>query len=110
VAWLAEGHWLDLAGAANGHAARLRRELASTDRVRIAWPCESNETFVVLERTVFDSLLAAGASMYEWYPAAMPDGVGLADDEVLVRLVTSFDSTDADIDALMAAVRSAPAG
>ena len=107
LAWLADDHWLDLARAANRQANRLRTELDPLDRVRLAWPSESNESFIVLERNLFDHLMAAGASMYEWYPNALPGGEELADSEMLARLVTSFATTDAHIDDFVAAVRGA---
>lgn len=110
LAWLADDHWLDLARTANDGANRLRRELENVDGIRAAWPCQSNETFVVIDRTVFDSLTAAGASMYEWYPNALPEGETLESHEVLARLVTSFATTDAHIDAFFEAVRSTAAG
>lgn len=106
VAWLTNGHWLDLARTANAMAERLRGELASLDGARVAWSSQSNETFAVFDRVVFDALVRAGVSMYEWYPNAMPDGETIADDEVLARLVTSFATTNADIDAFAAAARS----
>jgi threonine aldolase len=106
TAWLADGHWLDLARTANGHARRLRCEIETLDGIRLAWPCESNETFVVIDRSVYDVLVAAGVSMYEWYATALPDGQTLSGDEVLVRLVTSFATRDGEIDAFVTAVRS----
>lgn len=106
VAWLADDHWLDLARTANARAERLRQEIADLDGVRLAWECQSNETFVVIERRLFDSLIAAGVSMYEWYPNALPTDQPTADDEVLARLVTSFASTDAEVEAFATAVRS----
>jgi threonine aldolase len=109
LAWLADDHWLDLAHTANRHADRLRDELSRLDRVRISWPCESNESFVVLDRALFDRLMSNGASMYEWYPNALPAGEHLADGEVLARLVTSFATTDAHVDEFVAAVRDADA-
>lgn len=107
LAWLAEEHWLDLARTANGHADRLRHAVAGLDRVRLAWPSESNEMFVVLDRELYDSLTQAGASMYEWYPNALPAGERMADGEVLARLVTSFATTDADVDEFVSAARDA---
>ena len=107
LAWLADDHWIDLARTANRQANRLRAELSRLDQVRLAWPCESNESFVVLDRALFERLMAAGASMYEWYPNALPGGEELADGEVLARLVTSFATTDAHIDEFVAAVRTA---
>ncbi len=106
VAWLADDHWLELARAANDHASRLRREIRDLDGIRVAWPCESNETFAILDRALFVALLAAGASMYQWYPNALPAGAVLADGEVLARLVTSFATTDDDIDSFVAAARA----
>ncbi len=106
LAWLADDHWLELAGVANAHADRLRREIDGLDRIRVAWPCESNETFAVMDRPVFDALTAAGASMYEWYATSLPEGQVLADGEVLVRLVTSFATTSDHIDSFVGAIRS----
>ena len=74
--------------------------------MRLAWPCQSNETFAIVERRLFDSLLAAGVSMYEWYPDALPADQPIGDDEVLTRLVTSWATTEVDIDAFVAAARA----
>lgn len=104
-AWLADDHWLDLARHANAAADRLRSEIERLPGVRLAWPSESNESFVVFDRSLFEHLLAAGVSMYEWYPDAMPDADQTADDEVLARLVTSFSTTDTDITDFAASVR-----
>lgn len=105
-AWLADGHWLDLARHANRAAERLRVELEALPGVRPAWSCQSNESFAVFDRRLFDALLTGGVSMYEWYANAMPSGREPADGEVLARLVTSFATTDAEIDAFATLVRS----
>jgi threonine aldolase len=107
LAWLADDHWLDLAGTANHFADRLRDALSRLDGIRLAWPSQSNESFVVLDRRVFERLTAAGATMYEWYPNSLPEGERLADGEVLARLVTSFATADAHVDEFVAAVRAA---
>jgi threonine aldolase len=101
TAWLGDEHWLDLARAANTTAERLRTEIERTNGMRLAWPCQSNETFVIFERPVYRRLAEAGVSMYEWYPNSLPADQTLADTEVLARLVTSFATTDADIDAFL---------
>ena len=113
AAWLADDHWLDLARQANAMAERLRGAVDTLPGVGLAWPSQSNESFVVFGRPLFDALLDAGASMYEWYPNAMPTGgdggdelAGLADDAVLARLVTSFATTESDIAAFAEAVTS----
>ena len=46
-AYLADGLWLRLAERANSSARQLARGLAATPGVRIAWPTEANEVFVV---------------------------------------------------------------
>lgn len=106
TAWLADDHWLDLGHQANGAAVSLRSAIDVLPGVRLAWPSQSNESFVVIDRPLFGALLDAGVSMYEWYPNALPAGDELADDEVLARLVTSFATSSDDIDAFVAAVRS----
>lgn len=104
TAWLADGHWLDLARHANRHADALRGAIERSPGVRLAWPSASNEVFAVFDRSVFDGLVAGGASMYEWYPNALPEGETLAADEVLARLVTSFATTDDDVERFTAAL------
>ncbi|MFW2335457.1 threonine aldolase family protein [Ilumatobacter sp.] len=106
VAWLADDHWLDLARHANAAAERLRRELADLPGIRLAWACQSNETFVLVDRPLFESLTAAGVSMYEWYPDALPADERIGDDELLARMVTSWATSDAEVDAFAAAVRA----
>lgn len=105
-AWLEDDHWIELARVANAMSVRLRGEIAALDGVRVAWPCDSNESFVVFERSVFDRLVAAGMSMYAWYPNAAPLETVIGDDEVLARLVTSFATTDDHVDAFVAAMRA----
>ncbi len=105
VAWLDDDHWLDLARTANSRAERLRRDIDGLAGIRLAWPCQSNETFAIVERRLFDSLIAAGVSMYEWYPDALPAGQPIGADEVLTRLVTSWATTEVEIDAFVDAAR-----
>ena len=104
VAWLSGGHWLDLARTANDAAHRLREAIERLDGVRLAWPCRSNESFVAIDRKLFDALRANGVSMYEWYPNALPADGRLTDGEILARLVTSFATTDDEIDDFEACV------
>lgn len=106
TAWLGEGHWLDLARHANQKADLLRAAIDDLDGVRIAWNCQSNETFAVFDKALFTRLLEAGVSMYDWYPNAMPDAHEIAEGELLARMVTSFATTDAEIEAFAAAARA----
>ena len=92
-AYLEQDRWLDLARHANAMADRLARELAAIGLPPV-WPVEANLVFVVLPRALDTSLTAAGASYYVRSSEAAPVGPG----EVLVRLVTSFSTEEADIE------------
>ena len=89
-AYLEHDLWLRLAGQANAMAARLAAGLAAVPGVRLRHPVEVNEVFADLPRPVVEGLLA--------------DGFGLYDrGEGEVRLVTAFNNTARQIDALVAA-------
>jgi len=103
-AWLADDHWLDLARHANAMANELRATIAELDGVQMAWDCQSNESFVVFEKVLFNKLLEAGASMYDWYATAMPAGERLAESDQLARMVTSFVTTSEQIEQFAVAV------
>lgn len=102
-AWLANDHWLDLAEHANTKAEELRRAIVALDGLRLAWDCQSNESFVIFDKALFSRLLEAGVSMYDWYLNAMPADEGIGDDEQLARMVTSFATTTEDIEAFVQA-------
>lgn len=91
-AWLENGLWLDLAGQANRAATRLAEGLARIEGVSLAHPVNGNEVFARLDPAVAEQLQAAGAGFYAW-----PDGSA--------RFVTSWCTTDAEIDALLNAAR-----
>lgn len=108
AAYLENGHWLDLAAAANGQAQRLAQGLAKIPGVRLPWPCEANEVFAILPRRIDAALKAAGAVYYPWtfHPSAgecAPPG----EDEVFVRLVTSFATPSCSVDRFLGVARGA---
>jgi len=94
-AFFAADLWLDLARHANAKADQLAARLAAAGLPPI-WPVDANEVFVILPRPVHMRLKAAGASYYERSAQRLPDG-SVCGDAVLVRLVTSFATTDDDI-------------
>ncbi|WP_255408165.1 threonine aldolase family protein [Macromonas nakdongensis] len=100
-AWLEDGHWLTLARQANRQAQRLSSGMVALPQVGLAWPTEANEVFLRMPRCLAQGLRQAGAHFYDWNPAALPSGHRLGDDEVLVRLVASFATSDADVEALL---------
>jgi threonine aldolase len=96
-AYLKDDLWLQLAGHANDMATRLRTGLTASNSARLAWETQSNELFVVLNKEKAKAAQEQGAHFYDWaIPQNMPQPVG--DDEVLIRLVTSFANSEADVD------------
>ena len=107
LAWLDDGHWLQLARHSNACAQRLAMALGRIKGVRIAWPVEANELFVVMPRAVDIELKAAGARYYAWSAERLAPPERPGNNDVLVRLVTSFNSRDEDIDRFAAIVAQA---
>jgi threonine aldolase len=96
-AFLADDHWLELARHANAMADRLATRLNAAG-VRPVWPVEANLLFVVLPETLDARLKAAGASYYVRRSESLPRGTAVEPGEMLVRLVTSFATTEAEVD------------
>jgi threonine aldolase len=95
-ALFADDLWLKLACHANAQADRLAAGLAAAGCVPV-WPVEANEVFVILPQRIDQRLKAAGATYHPWSSDGLPDGTTVAGDAVLVRLVTSFATTDGEI-------------
>jgi threonine aldolase len=94
-AFLSDDLWLILARRANRMADRLAKRLAAVGCPPI-WPVEANLVFVVMRRETHKRLQDAGATYYVMHSASLPETVDR--DCILVRLVTSFATTDVDID------------
>lgn len=106
VGWLEHGHWLELARHANDQAQLLAHELATMPGVRLAWPVEANELFAVLPASMVGELREHGATFYDWPTSALPPELALEPTERLIRLVTSFATTDEHRQALCAIARA----
>jgi threonine aldolase len=96
-AYLENGLWLELAGHANAMSDRLRAGLSGKNTVRLAWDTTANEVFAVMEKSSVERAREKGAKFHEWQP---PQGwLPLPrEDETLVRLVTSFATTQDEVD------------
>jgi threonine aldolase len=92
--WLKDNHWLDLALHANSQATALASQICSYDGVKLAWPVQSNELFVIMPKALAQYLRKAGAEFYDWYESTSPPGTVLTEDQTYVRLVTSFATQD----------------
>ena len=105
LAWLENGLWLDLAAHANAMADRLSHGLGGLPDVRLIGASQSNEIFARVPVAMVATLKSAGARFYEWGQPDDPPGFQT------VRLVTSFATEDAEIQAFLEAARkSAAAG
>ncbi|AXQ94078.1 beta-eliminating lyase-related protein [Cereibacter azotoformans] len=94
-ACLADGLWLRLARHANAAAARLAEGLAALPDVRLVAPAEANLIFAELPQPLAHRARAAGAVFYD---------MGGKGNRVRVRLVCSWNTSDAEVDAFVAAL------
>lgn len=92
LAFLADDYWLTLARHANAKADLLATQLTAIG-LKPVWPVEANLVFAVLPRALDAKLRAAGASYYVRSSDSLDVGAG----NVLVRLVTSFATTEEDV-------------
>ena len=99
VACLEQDLWLRHGRHANALATRLAQGLARYG-FTLVQPVEANEVFAALPVRLIARLRAQGFEFYEW-PAP------LVDNQAVVRLVTAYDMTEADVNALLAAVAAA---
>lgn len=91
TAYVENGLWLDMASASNAIAARITAELRDI-AARLVAPVEANEIFLELPGAVMDALEADGFQFYRR-------------SKTLARFVCRFDTTEAEADALAAALR-----
>jgi threonine aldolase len=92
LAYVEDGLWLRLAAAANAAAARIAAGIAGLPGVRLLAPVEANELFLELAGEAMEALEREGFQFYRR-------------SRTLARFVCRFDLTDAEADALVAALR-----
>jgi threonine aldolase len=101
LAYLEHDHWLGLARHANAMASLLAERLAQVPGVRLPWMPQVNEVFPVIPRRAEAALRAAGATFYDWKGRGLEPGEALSQEEMQLRLVTSFQTGEADIEAFV---------
>ena len=99
-AYLADGLWLRNAGRANARARELADGLAALPGARRLYPVEANEMFFELPAPVRAAFEAAGVLFYPW-PRLGPG---------VIRLLTSFETTESEIQAALEIARRALEG
>ena len=95
VALLRDGLCVRLATHANAMAARLEAGIRGIPGVILPTSCQANAVFPILPASVTANLRAAGHRFYTWDEATGQ-----------VRLMTSWDTTEAHVDALVEAIRA----
>jgi threonine aldolase len=96
-AYFHKGLWLDTARHANAMAKRLAGHVQASSKARLGWEPQANEVFPIIRLSEVESLKEAGAAFYPWHP---PHGFagGIGEDETLARFVTSFATTEDEVD------------
>jgi threonine aldolase len=91
--YLADDAWLSTAAHANAMAARLAAGIERAGTARLGWPPATNELFPVMAKETAARLREGGARFHTWQDLG---------EEEMVRLVTSFATTEAEVDGLLA--------
>lgn len=97
-AYLNDNLWLKMAGHANAMADRLRAGFSKSAAVRLAWPSDGNEVFAIMKTAHHQKLQELGAQFASWAPGP----IVLEQDETVVRLVASFNTSAYAVDQLLA--------
>jgi threonine aldolase len=97
-AYLRDDHWLKLARHANAMAKKLAEAVSSAPRARLAVKPAGNQLFVILENGLDEKLRAAGAKYYPWDATSLPVAERPGAGETLVRIMTSWQTTDAEVE------------
>ena len=92
MAYIENGLWLNLAAASNAAAARIVAGIAGLPGLRLVAPVEVNELFLELPSAAMDALERDGFQFYRR-------------SATLARFVCRFDTSEAETDALIAALR-----
>ncbi len=98
LAYLEHDLWLDNARHANAMATALADGLRGIPGAALLQSTDANEVFVGLPETMVAGLEAQGFSFYTWPLSVVASGVA-------IRLVTSFATPRAHVDAFLAAAR-----
>lgn len=96
-AYLQNNLWLELARHANLMGQYLQNGLLNSKNARLAWPAEANEIFCIIDQNRANQLKHQGAVFYEWNPPHSMQEL-LGENEILLRLVTSFATEQEQID------------
>jgi len=92
-AYFQDDLWLKNAAHANAMAQKITKGLENLPGGELYYPVEANEIFISLPESILQKLEKAGFGFYRWHDASCP----------VIRLVTSFNTKESDVDALITA-------
>lgn len=98
-AYLENNLWLELATHANAMAQRLAARIQCSTKMRLAWQPQTNEVFSIMQKSVYDALQDKGVIFYDWNPPRSEMDY-VEESEVFARFVTSFSTTEDEVDRL----------
>lgn len=103
AAYLQDDLWLKLAARANEAATRLSQGILTVEGASLVHPTQANAVFAAWPRTGHRRAQEAGAQYYLWPMSQSLKGPGEV--PVAARLVCSWSTTDAEIDAFLDLIR-----
>ncbi len=80
----------------------MARAIGASGEARLVLAPSANEIFAIMPKALDARLKAAGAVFHPWAVESLPPDERPGPDEVLVRLVTSFQTTADEVDAFAA--------
>ncbi len=92
-AWFKDGLWLELAKLANKNALYLRNQLSEFNEFKILYPTQGNEIFVKMSNLSYENILKLNIIPNLWKQ--------FDKDHLVVRFVTSFETTKCQIDKII---------
>ena len=105
LAYLDNDLWLKNARHANAMATRLSGGLQNIQGLRLGVKCQANEVFVIMPKSTHDVLANSDAVFHQWL-ASGSDTEPVGANEIMIRLVTSFQTSADDVDAFIALAAS----
>ena len=102
-AYLENDLWLQLARHANDAAQQIQQIAEASPCLSLAWPVEANEVFLIASQTTMQHLQKEEVGFYQW---PLPEDLRqqLAPDDSLLRLVTNYQTSSAELDRFRAVV------
>ena len=98
IEWFKDGLWLKLAKTANNNAAILSKKLCEFNQFKLVCPTQGNEVFIEMSNISYDKILEMNIFPNLWSK--------ISDDRLIVRFVTSFETTNDEIDEIISRLKT----